>query len=339
MHQAEFARLADLTPKLVSTIIAGKNPITADTAVKLERVLGMRASMWTGLQARWDLHQARERERVKTNAQRAWLNRFPLRELKSRGVLPETNDEDRLLESLLSFLGIGAPGAFTARIASLEVHHRQSRAHATSPHHVVSWLLLGELKAQHMKLPRFNLEAFGAAVRETRALTLERPEIFEPRMKEICRDAGVAVIFEKPIPQTCLFGSTRWLEGKHAIIQMSLRMKSNDHFWWTFFHESAHVILHSGSTFVDDQGAVGDEVENEADAWAEDTLVGRDRFADFKAIAPRSERQVLNFAEGVGIHPGIVVGMLQHAGIVPFRNLNGLKVRFTWADEVNTRAG
>lgn len=58
--QAEFARLADLSPKLVSTIINGTNPVTAETAVKLERDLGMKAYIWTGLQADWDLHQARQ---------------------------------------------------------------------------------------------------------------------------------------------------------------------------------------------------------------------------------------------------------------------------------------
>ena len=62
-------------------------------------------------------------------------------------------------------------------------------------------------------------------------------------MKELCRNAGVALIFEPPISKTCLFGSARWFDTNRAIIQMSLRMKSNDHFWWTFFHEAAHIIL------------------------------------------------------------------------------------------------
>jgi HTH-type transcriptional regulator/antitoxin HigA len=59
ISQAEFARLAGITPKLVSTIIKGLNPVTAETAIRFERVLGLKAYIWTGIQAKWDLFQAR----------------------------------------------------------------------------------------------------------------------------------------------------------------------------------------------------------------------------------------------------------------------------------------
>jgi HTH-type transcriptional regulator/antitoxin HigA len=84
-------------------------------------------------------------------------------------------------------------------------------------------------------------------------------------------------VFEKQISKTALFGSARWLDADHAIIQMSLRMKSNDHFWWTFFHEAAHILLHRGRNFADDQNGVGDGLEDEADRWAEEMLVGSQR--------------------------------------------------------------
>jgi HTH-type transcriptional regulator/antitoxin HigA len=73
--------------------------------------------------------------------------------------------------------------------------------------------------------------------------------------------AGVAVALEKPISKTCLFGSARWLDPDHANIQMSLRMRTNDHFWRTFFHEVSHVVLHTGRNFADDPGAESDSVE------------------------------------------------------------------------------
>ncbi|TVR81404.1 MAG: addiction module antidote protein, HigA family [Rhodospirillales bacterium] len=61
--QAQLARAAGLTPKLVSTIIAGRNPVTPETAIKLERVLGLKAEIWARLQWNWDLTVARARER------------------------------------------------------------------------------------------------------------------------------------------------------------------------------------------------------------------------------------------------------------------------------------
>jgi HTH-type transcriptional regulator/antitoxin HigA len=183
-----------------------------------------------------------------------------------------------------------------------------------------------------MNLPAFNAEKFANAVHEIRKLTTSEPETFYPRMVDLCHSAGVAFVLEKPISKTCLFGSARWLEGNRAIIQMSLRMKSNDHFWWTFFHEAAHITLHKGRAFADDKGGEGDGVEDEADSWAEEMLVGRARFAAFRKANPRSELAVKAFAQQLGIHPGIVVGMLQHCGAIPYRNLNGLKARYEWSD-------
>lgn len=328
--QAEFARLADLTPKLVSTIISGANPVTPETAIKLERVLGLKAHIWTGLQSDWDIYKARQDLEGADAA--SFIADFPIKELKTRGVLPDTREQSALLEGLLSFLGIGTPNAYKARMANLAVHHRQSKAFDTNPNHVTAWLLLGELRARALELPPFDADRFSTILQDIRSLTVLGPEKFYPRMVEFCQSSGVALILERPIPKTCLFGSARWIAEDRAIIQMSLRMKSNDHFWWTFFHEAAHILLHRGLNFADDKGGEGDGIETQADEWAENLLVGSERFTAFKATNPRSEMAVRAFAREVGIHPGIVVGMLQHHKVIPFTHLNGLKETFELAD-------
>jgi len=60
MSQSEFAgRLGVSFPRL-NEIIRGKRGVTPDTALRLERVLGMSAGFWLGLQQDWDLwHAAR----------------------------------------------------------------------------------------------------------------------------------------------------------------------------------------------------------------------------------------------------------------------------------------
>jgi HTH-type transcriptional regulator/antitoxin HigA len=335
LSQAEFARLADMTPKHVSTIIGGESPVTAGTAIRLERVTGMKDYIWTRLQAAWDLHRARQREQAASPKAADWCREFPIKDLVARGALASPGRDVALqLSGLLGFLGIGSPTAFPALVRGLAVQHRQSQSHATSDEHVVSWLLLGERKARQMDVAPFSREAFFAAVQAIRSLTVKPPSEFESRMKRLCRDAGVALIFEKPIAKARLFGSARWLDDSRAVIQMSLRMKSNDHFWWTFFHEAAHIILHKGRTFVDDQGGEGDVAEEQADTWAADLLVGLERFKSFKATRPRSAAEVTRFAGEIGVHPGVVVGMLQRDGVVAHSHLNGLKERYEWADEV-----
>lgn len=188
-----------------------------------------------------------------------------------------------------------------------------------------------------MNLPDYDEGRFLEACGEIQGLTVEDPSVFEPRMLGLCRDAGVALVFQKPISKTCLFGSARWPNGGRPIIQMSLRIKSNDHFWWTFFREAAHLVLHRGRNFADDQNGTDDGVEAEADEWAERSLVGAASLDASAATCPRSKAEIGAFAGRIGIHPGIVVGMLQHKGVVPFSHMNDLKVRFEWADAADAK--
>jgi HTH-type transcriptional regulator / antitoxin HigA len=332
LSQADLARLSGLTPKLISTIVNGTNPVSADTAIRLERVLGLKAYIWTSIQAKWDLFQARAAAAKLVPKPKEWLSQFPVKELQTRGYLPDTREVDRQVEALLGLFNIGTPRAFAAKFGALAVRHRQSKAFESSEHHVFTWLMIGEWRARAMNPPPFQAGKFREAVREIRKLTTEAPKTFRPALKDLCYNAGVAFVLEPPISKTCLFGSAHWFDGDRAIIQMSLRMKTNDHFWWTFFHEAAHVSLHQGKNFADDKNGEGDGAEREADRWAEDILVGAERFSRFKAMQPRSEAKVREFAAAVRLHPGIVVGMLQHARVIPFTHLNKLKAKFRWAE-------
>ncbi len=106
---------------------------------------------------------------------------------------------------------------------------------------------------------------------------------------------------------------------------------SDDHLWFSFFHEAARLPLHSKKNiFVEGNGAGTSELENEANAWASNFLVPRARWEALKATMPRSKAEVLVIAQEQSIAPGIIVGMLQHDGVVPWANLNGLKRRFQW---------
>lgn len=62
MTQAELARATGLGRKLICDIIHGRNPVTAKTALRLERVLDLKAETWLQMQSLWDLHKARETE-------------------------------------------------------------------------------------------------------------------------------------------------------------------------------------------------------------------------------------------------------------------------------------
>jgi HTH-type transcriptional regulator/antitoxin HigA len=124
------------------------------------------------------------------------------------------------------------------------------------------------------------------------------------------------------------------------MIQLSLYGKTNDKFWFTFFHEAAHILLHADSkeakksVFLDDPNAShsDDPMEQEANQWAGEVLIPARYNVDLQRL--RTKAEVVAFASQIGIHPGIVVGRLQHDGLIEPSWMNGLKQSFRFEEAV-----
>jgi Zn-dependent peptidase ImmA (M78 family) len=147
---------------------------------------------------------------------------------------------------------------------------------------------------------------------------------------ELCASAGVAVVFVPELPKTGVSGATRWL-GDKAVIQLSLRYKSNDQLWFTFFHEAGHIMLHGRKdVFIEGKGMDGKQ-ELEADDFACDHLIPQADYTDFVATRKLTIAEIEAFAAEVTIAPGIVVGRLQHDEFLPRNQGNKLKVFYQWS--------
>ncbi|MBW8855025.1 MAG: ImmA/IrrE family metallo-endopeptidase, partial [Bradyrhizobium sp.] len=142
---------------------------------------------------------------------------------------------------------------------------------------------------------------------------------------------------EKALPKTRASGASRWLSPRKALIQQSARYLTGDHFWFTFFHECAHLLLHSRKdTFIDvhsGPGSANPKQEAEANLWAADFLVPAAAMRKFQAKFAGDEASIVAFAAEHCVAPGIVVGQLQHNGAIAHRALNHLKERLTWLPE------
>lgn len=329
--KSELARRCGLSAKTMSLIIAGKAPIAPATAIQLERVLGVSASIWNNLEARYRLFLAQKSERVELSRRGDWLQKFPIGELQRRGILTRASDAVELVTQLLDFFGVGSIAAWEERKRRLQVAFRRSPSFESSPEAVATWLRIGELKAVRIECAAFNKDTFTKALQEVKTLSCQDPEVFEPRMKDLCAESGVALVFVRELPGTHLSGATQWLKPDKAMIALSLRYKTDDHLWFTLFHEAGHIMLHGKKEmFVDgaEPDAMGIE-EQQANQFASDRLIPRALYNGFVEQAEFSESSVERFAREIGIAPGIVVGRLQHDRRLRWGTfLNHFKCRF-----------
>ena len=334
MSQAELAERTGLTPKTVNEIIKGKAPVTPDTALQLERVLGLPASFWNNLQRRLDEARAREAEADRLRRAIQWAGRFPLRTMARWKWLDVPRDQVDRVRAVLNFFGTATPDAWEARWTSIKVAFRSANKFEVDQYALACWLRQGEIEAAAIETEPYDAEAFRDALDAARTLTtLPGVDFVEP-LQATCAGAGVAVVFVPEIPRIRTYGTTRWVSPHKALIQLSLRQKSDDQLWFSFFHEAAHILLHPKKAVFLEQPDGQNELEREADELAGEQLIPAARYDEFIEQGEFDAESIVRFASDIGIAAGIVVGRLQHDGHVPYRTwLNDLKNRYRFAEE------
>jgi HTH-type transcriptional regulator/antitoxin HigA len=330
MSQAELARRTGRPMKTISEIVNGKASITPDTAIQLERALGISASFWNGLEARYRETLARERAHRDLETHVSWLDHFPIREMVGLGVLPARESNVATVGDLLSFFGVASPSAWERHWQRPSASFRVPQSQQSSTYAMAAWLRWGEKEALKIEANSFDEATFREALQNARPLTrLLALDIAMSRLRTLCAAAGVVVLVIPEIPGARVSGATRWLRRDRAFIQISRRYLSDDQFWYSFFHEAGHVVEGRRADVVEDielgQPSQDDEGERAANAFARDALIPP---ADYQRLLAKSEltpRLIQEFAAELRVSAGVVVGRLQHDGQVPYSRLNELK--------------
>lgn len=333
----ELARRCGRSGKLMAEIVAGRAPVEPETALQLERVLNVSASIWTSMEAAFQLHRAREAEEKTLADAHGWASKFPLKDLEDRDYIQRPAGKSGQVRELLKFFGVGSVKACEEKVEELLVaDFRTTEAFTPDKLSLAAWLRIGERHAANTKTGDYDRDAFMHALRDIRELTLVPIDRALPQLVEKCAAAGVVFVLEPSLPKIRASGVSRWLTPRKALIQQSLRYKSDDHFWFTFFHECAHLLLHSRKAIFIDMvkgpGSADPKQEAEANLWAADFLVPTAAMRTFVRTFAGTEGEVRDFADSNRIAPGIVVGQLQHREVVPFSKLNSLKIRYEWVD-------
>ncbi len=334
--QRELARRTGLTPKTISEICSGKAPITPPTALAFEKVFRRPAHFWMNLQRQFDEAEARHRQLAKSTEWTDWVRNFPLREMqRQRFSLPEGCSE---VDALLRFFGVASPESWQSVWTAASVAYRQTRVFKSREEAIAAWVREAEIIAGGLDLAEFNEQRLRSSLPTLRRLTREPADRIMDPLQSTCAAAGVAVVLVPALQHTGISGCARWLTNKRALIGLTLRYKTDDQLWFTFFHELGHVLLHRHKrSFVIDNAAktlldrvIDPEMElyeAEANRFAADTLIPPPALSEFLRRATFTNESIHDFAERIGIGPGIVVGRLQDDGILRRHQGNDLKQR------------
>jgi len=313
MTQSELADRMGKTASKINDIIGSKEPITMTTALQLEKVLGIDASFWVNREALYREKLARIEEAEQYEACIDWVKLQPHKQLADSGYIKSKKPSAEMVSELLGFYGVANIKQWTELYSSkfASTQFRKSSAHQTALGAISAWMRIGEIEKQKMELPEFDKNAFKEALNEIKTLVRKHPEDFADQLRVICAKVGVAVVYTLSLPHAPVSGAVRWVGG-NPLIQLTDRHKTNDHFWFAFFHEAGHILLHGKKeVFIEEfEGYPLDEGrENEANSFAANHLLP----ASFLDSMPKliTEDIIRQIARTYQTHPAIVLARLQ----------------------------
>jgi hypothetical protein len=244
--------------------------------------------------------------------------------------VPKRSEE---LAACLKFFDVPNVAAWHRMYGSIERKFlfRKSAAFDSKPAAVAAWLRQGEIEAKEMRCAPWSAQAFGTALTSIRSLTREKdPKRFVSQLQKACAEVGVAVTIVRS-PSGCrASGATRFVAADKALLLLSFRHLSDDQFWFSFFHEAGHLLLHSHQeVFIEGIEASDSAAEKEANEFAAHTLIPPQHTPELLRLR-QNKFELVRFARRMGISPGIVVGQLQHYGKIKPNHFQGLKRRYRW---------
>ena len=259
-------------------LMDGSIPIDQNVARTLAASLGGTPSFWLKRQANYESALERAVKSVTDNELDEWLQ-VPSPAGRVHGAMSAKRRRDELRRQLI-FFNVSNIGSWKCRYGDVldSTRFRTSRSFSSNDNAVLMWLRRGELEADLVATRSWNSGNLYDRLTTLRGLVrISQPARFLPKLKEICAEAGVAIVVVKA-PQGCrVSGASRLITPDKAMILLSFRYRVDDQFWFTLFHEVGHLLLHGDRTFVDDENTVDDESEREANEFASHCIIPKNR--------------------------------------------------------------
>jgi HTH-type transcriptional regulator / antitoxin HigA len=314
--QADLAEILGRDPVQINLIVKGKQAITPETAKQLSDAFGTGVQFWLNLESAYRAFQLSQGEPEESPvARRAMLyEKFPVREMVKRGWIEPSDNVEVLEKRLCDFYGIDAPDE-EPRLA----HAARKSTKGTLTPLQKAWLFRVRHLAHAVWASAFSTRSLNECLAALSLMRRNREDI--RRVPQVLAEHGIRLVIVELFPTTKIDGVTLWLDKQSPVVALSFRYDRIDWFWHTLAHELVHVQKRDGvsepildTDLVGEDAAQLSESERFIDAAACEFLIPQKDINKFIArTGPYySKQQISLFAERLKVHPGIIVGQLQH---------------------------
>ncbi len=332
MNQEEFAKRLGTSAKTVSKLLNGLTPLTDELALKVSIMFGISPETLLNLQKTFDLKVLEIEKSRKLDEQIEIAKMIDYNYFSSRKILPKTSNIIEKISNLCSFLKVS--DLTLLKKADIFASYRTTVQNVQDKNIINAnvWLQTALNFGYDMKVQTFDAKKLKSAIPEIRAMTRQKPDIFLPRLKEIFKECGVAFILLPALKNCGVNGVVKWYDEK-VVLAINDRNVFADTFWFSLFHEIKHIFQKKIKKVIinsPELSTLDKILEDEADEYAQSELIPSKEYSSFidsLSYYP-SRNEIVSFADRINIHPGIVVGRLQHDKKLKYYMHNDLKERY-----------
>lgn len=322
MTQKEFAARMRMSEKHASELINGKVHLTPDMAERLELVLGLPASFWNGLEAIYQEKLAKVLRENEQDQEKELVKKYPYNKLAEWGMVPATRKAGERRNYLCKFFEVTSLSLVESR-PLMPIACRKLANTEKSFYSLLTLAQYAKIKARDIETAPFAREKLENCLDDIRALTRHSRMDFEDALTEIFRSCGIALVYLPQLPGAFLHGIT-FYDNHKIVLGITMRGKYADKFWFSLLHEISHILC--GHIYQAD--GVSEEDEKEADVMAARLLLPQEKLDAFYKVGDFSMSAVQAFAGQIGVSEGIVIGRMQHDGVIPQDRYNQYKVKY-----------
>lgn len=324
MSQKEFATRMGMSEKHISKLINGEVQLTVEMARRLELVLGVPLQFWCNLETIYRAKLAKVAEENAMDADILLAKKFPYREMAQNDWVEETTKAENKVINLRKFFEVVQLDMLHGSLIPAGIACRKLSETEKSYYALVAWAQKAKLESRKVQTQPIDIKLLRNSISEIRKMTRMPAKEFCKKLSALLAECGIAIVFLPHIGGSFLHGAT-FYDGNKIVLGLTVRGKDADKFWFSLFHELAHIIYgHIGKV----EGTT-DEDEKDADLYASETLIPEERFNEFVQSGNITENKIKKFADEEGIDAGIVLGRLQKYGYVQYGWYKNLKKQYT----------
>lgn len=323
LTQTDLAIITGRYPTQISLYLS-KEKISLEFAKELELVLEKPAEYWLQLENRYRLSTINDPDQG-IQKRNSFLQDYPIKDMQKRGWIVKTDDFEKLTGEIEKFFAQGIDAEGLERSAFFKKTIKDSNLNPPEK----AWLHRARHLAKMMPETRYNesklpdlFNSLKKAVKSSQSIS---------SIANLLQRYGIRFVVIEPLPRARIDGAAFWLDENSPVIALSIRFDNIGSFWFALIHELIHIKYRDGTSVDNFEVEAIDEKEKRANDEAAEFLVPQKDLERFIRLNKPyfSNHKIVDFATELKVHPGIIVGQLQHRKEIGFNahHANMVKVR------------